>query len=655
MKAPLRALFVEDSETDAKLIVAALSPTFALDFERVEDEKGMRAALAGRAWEVILCDWSLPRFHALGALHVLKEAGQDVPFILVSGTVGDERAVEAMRAGAHDYVLKTKLSRLVPVIERELRESKARQTQRQATEDLRRSEARFARLSESGVVGIIIGDVHGNILDANTAYMKMLGLTREEIAQGNIRWTDLTPPEQRPLNERALAQLKDHGLAAPFETESLHRDGSRVPLLIGVASLDYPECIAFAVDLTERKRAESALRESENQLRHAQKMEAVGRLAGGVAHDFNNVLSVILSYSEMLAAELEESDPMRQDLEEIRQAGLRAAGLTRQLLTFSRQQVLEPTVVDLNELLVGIEKMLRRILGEDIELVLVPTAARGKVKVDPGSIEQVVMNLAVNARDAMPTGGKLTIETGDVVLDEGFARGHVGANLGPHVMLAVTDTGHGMDPATRARIFEPFFTTKETGKGTGLGLSTVFGIVQQSGGSIWVYSELGEGTTFKVYLPCVDGAVEAKLTQHPAPPRHGTETVLLVEDEDHVRGVVLGILRKHGYRVLEARHAGEALLIAEKYDAPIDLLISDVVMPQMSGPELARRLGALRPSMRVLCMSGYTDDSIVRHGILGSEIPFLQKPIMPQALTRKVREVLDLPEPPPRSRRDGPQ
>jgi two-component system, cell cycle sensor histidine kinase and response regulator CckA len=380
---------------------------------------------------------------------------------------------------------------------------------------------------------------------------------------------------------------------------------------------------------------------SEEQLRQSQKMEAVGRLAGGVAHDFNNVLSVILSYSEIVLSDLTQGDPRRGDVEEIQKAAKRAAGLTKQLLMFSRQQVLERRVIDLNDLLVGMDKMLRTVLGADVDLVSVCAPELGRIRVDPSSIEQVILNLVVNARDAMPTGGKLTLETGNVVLDEAYALDHIGVKPGPHVMLAVTDTGCGMGKATLARIFEPFFTTKPTGKGTGLGLSTVFGIAQQSGGSVWVYSEPGKGSTFKVYFPRVSDSLDARRTVKPPITRRGTETILLVEDDDQVRIVSRGILGLSGYRVLEARNARDAILRSERHQGKIHLLLTDVVMPHMSGPELASRLMAARPDMKVLCMSGYTDDSIVRHGVLEAQVAFLQKPITPESLTTKIREVLD--------------
>jgi signal transduction histidine kinase/CheY-like chemotaxis protein len=395
--------------------------------------------------------------------------------------------------------------------------------------------------------------------------------------------------------------------------------------------------------LAERQNAETALRKTEEQLRHSQKMEAIGRLAGSVAHDFNNLLSVILGHASFMLDDLKHLDPLRDEAVAIMKAGERAADLTRQLLAFSRQQVLAPRVMDLNTLLKDSERMLRRLLGADIDLVVRYGRNLGKVRVDASQIDQVVMNLAVNARDAMPNGGKLTIETQDVTLDESYASEHFDVTTGPHVMLAVSDTGVGMDKETQGRIFEPFFTTKEKGKGTGLGLSTLFGIVKQSGGNIWVYSEPGKGSTFRIYFPKAADVEEQPPEVKALATLTGSETILLAEDQDDVRRVASEILRRYGYHVLEARNAGEALLSCERHPLPIHLLITDIVMPQVNGRELALRLLTIRPQLKVLYMSGYTDNSIVHHGILDPGVAYVQKPLLPESFARRVREVLDTP------------
>jgi two-component system, cell cycle sensor histidine kinase and response regulator CckA len=487
----------------------------------------------------------------------------------------------------------------------------------------------FRSLVERNTDGIALTTPEGVLTYASPAAARMLGRTAEAVIGTSL--IDYCGPEHADDAVVECFVNRPDGTSSWIEMTSTNM----------IANPAVGAIVRNMRDLTERQHSEATLRRTEEQLRQAQKMDAVGRLAGGVAHDFNNMLSVILSYTACMLEDLTPTDPMHADLDEIRKAGERAADLTRQLLMFSRQQVIEPRNVDLNAVLTNMQRMLQRLVGEDVEVAVTKTTT-GNVLADPSGIEQVVMNLVVNARDAMPTGGKLTIETADVILDEDYASHHIGVTPGAYVMLAVSDSGTGMDAATQERIFDPFFTTKEIGKGTGLGLSTVFGIVTQSRGSIWVYSELGLGTTFKVYLPLA-APLESRRRNLATSPLtlRGNETILLVEDEEQVRAVASGILSRAGYKVDEVRTAGEALLHCEQHPEAIHLLLTDVVMPQMSGPELAKRLAPSRPEMRVLCMSGYTDDSIVRHGVLEASFAFLQKPLTPDALRRKVREVLD--------------
>ena len=509
---------------------------------------------------------------------------------------------------------------------------------KRAEHDLRMRDRAIQAISQ----GIVITDPNtpGNpIVYASPSFARLTGYAPEESVGHSCNF--LQGPDTDPASTAALRLAIREERACTVELLNYRKDGTTFWNLLAVSPVTDPQgrlthFVGVQTDVTERRQLQA-------QLLQSQKMEAVGRLAGGIAHDFNNVLSVILSYAEMIGEDLKPSDPLRIDMEEVRTAALRATDLTRQLLMFSRQQVLETKVLDLHQSVVGMEKLLHRLLGADIELTLLPADELWSVNADPGQIEQVVMNLAVNARDAMPQGGELTIETDNVELDEEYARAHHDVVPGPYVMLAVSDNGVGMDKPTQARIFEPFFTTKEKGKGTGLGLATVFGIVKQSGGHIWVYSEPGKGTTFKVYLPKVSGAAEEVRSWPPPgtiPRARVTETILLVEDDDQVRAVAVNVLRRAGYVVLVAPNGGEALLICEKHGATIHLLLTDVVLPRMSGRQLAERLGPLRPHMKVLFMSGYTDDSVLQHGILESGVAYLQKPLTPTALTRKVHQIL---------------
>jgi len=509
----LRIVFVEDSPEDVELEERELRKS-GLKFKslRVETKDDLIRALAEFKPHVIISDYSLPHMDGLSALRIAREQAPGIPFIFVSGTIGEERAVNSLKEGATDYVLKDKLGRLVHAVSRAIKESE--------------------------------------------------------------------------------------------------QQADRVRL--------------------------------ESQFRQAQKMEAIGRLAGGIAHDFNNLLTAILGYSEVALGGLDEDHPQRSSIQEVLNAGQRASALTRQLLAFSRKQVLSPKVLNLNQSVTDIEKMLRRIIGEDIQFIITLDPQLGNVKADPGQVEQVIMNVALNARDAMPEGGQLTIETRNADLDEAFVKQYSGGRPGPHVLLMISDTGRGMDAETQSHIFEPFFTTKEQGKGTGLGLSTVYGIVRQSEGIIAVRSEPGHGAAFEIYLPRVAEPRETRRrTAAEVPASKGSETILVVEDADAVRELILGMLRGKGYNVLVASDGDEALETAEKFEGAIHLLVTDVVMPRVSGPELAQRLLKARPDMGVLFMSGYTDKGIIFGGLVEPDTAFLQKPFTTGELARKVRGVLD--------------
>jgi signal transduction histidine kinase/CheY-like chemotaxis protein len=460
-------------------------------------------------------------------------------------------------------------------------------------------------------------------------------------------------PDDRAATEAMMAQLAQGKAVASVENRMQAADGSWKWLLWSAQPI-VKEGIVYAAarDISVRKGSEEALRRSEEQLRQSQKMEAIGQLAGGVSHDFNNLLTAILGYAELMAMRLKPGDPLLRDVAEIRKAADRASALTRQLLAFSRKQLLSPRIVDLNAVVKQMESLLNRVIGEDIRLVSHLAPRLHPVRVDPGQFEQVLLNLAVNARDAMPRGGMLTIETGNVDLHEQLGFDHDALAPGRYVTLAVSDTGVGMDLQTRQRVFEPFFTTKEQGKGTGLGLSTVYGIVRQSGGHVWVYSEPGHGACFRIYLPRVEagpGPTPDLRETLPEPVRagRGTETLLVVEDEHSVRELTRQVLRLHGYRTLDAANGGEALAVAAAHDGPIDLLITDVVMPGMSGPDLAARFQAARPETAVLFLSGYTSHAVVGGGMLEAGKDFLQKPFTPSDLAATVRGILDRRREPP--------
>lgn len=882
----LNILHVEDQERDAVLIQRHLAHSeHEIYIERVFTAETMRAKLAEQDWDVILCDYSMPKFSALRALDVLRESGKDIPLIIISGTIGEDIAVAAMRAGANDYLMKDQLARLVPTIEREVAEAAHRRAGRAAEQQLA---VQMAAL-RSAANAIAITDTEGNFTWVNPAFTELTGYqadevigksprllrsgrhdaefyqglwttilrgqvwqgeminrrkdgtiyyeeqtitpvtdasgkivnfvtiknditerrrSREELRQakafsdtliatanvmilgvdpaGNVNifnkmaeaitgysheelsgpdWLDiLIPPARFSEVWEEFRRMTTHDIPRIFEGPILTKDGSERYIMWQnsriVVEGELVEIIAFGNDITGRRHAEQALRSSEEryrdlvenaldiiythdlegrytsvndavervtgytveesigmsitdsvardqiekvremiaakldgkdvtayeldiiakdgrrvpvevntriiyengkavgvqgiarditerkqleeQLRQSQKLESIGRLAGGIAHDFNNMLTAINGYSDLALRQIAADHPVRSHLEEIKKAGERSALLTSQLLAFSRRQVLRLEDVRINDVINDTSNMLKRLIGDDIELetALKPTA--GTIRFDPGQLSQILMNLAVNARDAMPDGGKLTIETANVFLDPDYASNHIGVLPGAYVMLSVTDTGIGMTPEVQAQIFEPFFTTKGVGQGTGLGLPTVYGIVTQSGGGIFVYSEVDRGTTFKIYIPrTVDpgemAAEERSAQRLPV----GTETILLAEDNDVVRALSREVLETCGYTVIEAVDGVEALAILEARGEEIALLITDVIMPRIGGRELAEKAAELRPDLPVLFSSGYTDDAIVRNGVLDTNLNFVQKPFNVDDVARKVRDLLD--------------
>ena len=518
---------------------------------------------------------------------------------------------------------------------------------KRSEEALLEREHHFHAIVDTATDAIVTIDPLGKVLLFNPGAERMFGYRADEILGRGIEL--VIPARFRSAHAGGLARIASTGeqriIGKTIELQALRKDGSEFPVELSLAVWTGREGARFTGiirDISARKRAEESLRSSEEQLRQAQKMEAVGRLAGGVAHDFNNLLTAIRGYSDLLLMRIGEQSPLREDLEEIRKAGDRAASLTQQLLAFSRRQVLQPKVVDLNAVVANLDRMLRRLIGEDVDLIVVLRPGLWPVTVDPGQIEQVIMNLVVNARDAMPRGGKIVVETSNVELDAAYMARRPVAAPGSYAVISVSDTGCGMDEETKSRLFEPFFTTKGKGKGTGLGLSTVYGIVKQSGGYVWVYSEVGRGASFKVYLPRHgEETREPESRDASEVPPKGKETILLVEDEEIVRSLAAEVLARNGYKVLCASDGSEALEIARNGGETVDLMITDVVMPKMGGRDLVETLTASRPDLKVLYMSAYADEAIVHHGVLDQGTPFLSKPFTLEALLRKTRELLD--------------
>ena len=638
----IRILLAEDNPDDATLIKRELAKSGVdVTIRRVDSAAAFRIALDEVDPDVVLTDHSMPQFTAHDALKIARDARPQTPVIVVTGSLDEETAADYIKEGAADYILKTHLTRLPAALVGALERRRALIATDAAHKALLGSEAKFAKAFNANPSGMAITTMDGGVVDVNEAFVRTLGYSREEaIGRSTVELGVWPTPEERL---RVIQQAQAFGRVQAVEIEVRTKEGVSRTLLYSAELIDLdgaPHVLVLTTDITER-------RQLEDQLRQAGKMEAVGQLAGGVAHDFNNILTAILGYADLLAADLPTADRRLEDVDEIRKAARRATALTRQLLAFSRKQVLEPRVLGLNELVDNMDKMLRPILGENVELRAAPAADLHAVRADPNQIEQVILNLAINARDAMPKGGKLTIETANVELDADYAARHATVVPGHYVMLAVGDTGTGMDEATQKRIFEPFFTTKEAGRGTGLGLSTVYGIVKQSGGSIWVYSELGKGTTFKIYLPAVDAPAEGLgRAAAPAKDLSGTETVLLVEDDEQLLHLAQRALTARGYTVLAADRGATALDIARRHQGSIHALLTDVTIPDMDGRALAAALRAERPEMRLLYMSGYADQAIVHHGVLDADVAYLPKPFTTEAIARRVREVLDAPEHP---------
>jgi two-component system cell cycle sensor histidine kinase/response regulator CckA len=632
MGAKVRLLHLEDNPADSELLQLALRQS-SLDWDvvKVDSRDAFVAELEKGGFHIVVSDYSLPSFNGLEALRETRRLSPELAFLLFTGSLGEERAVEALRAGATDFVSKERWDRLGPALQRAVKEAEERSARRQA-------EAQYQLLFDSNPHPMWVFDRETlAFLAVNDATVQQYGYSRSEMLGMTIK--DIRLPEEVPALMEELDSSSWPGSNFSRVWKHRRKDGSIIDVETGANPIAFQgrqAVLVLAHDVTEKKKLEA-------QLHQSQKMEAIGQLAGGVAHDFNNLLGVITGYTELLLKDLGAHHPGLRRAEQIQRAAERAGGLTRQLLAFSRKQVLEPKVLDLNAIVLDVEKMLQRLIGEDIQLVTVFASGLGYVKADPGQMEQVIVNLAVNARDAMPRGGKLIIETANVDLDGNYSRLHAEVKPGSYVMLAVSDTGHGMDADTMSHIFEPFFTTKEAGKGTGLGLSTVFGIVKQSGGHVAAYSEVGRGTSFKVYLPRTEeegralsaGAVRVEM------PSTGSETILVVEDAEALRLLITEILEVGGYRVLPGASPEEALASAEAHNGPIHLLLTDVVMPGMSGRQVADRIKASRPAVRVMYMSGYTDEAIGQHGALEPGTHFMQKPFTAGALLRKVREVLE--------------
>jgi len=618
----IRVLLLEDNPGDARLLLELVRDSGAgqVKLEHAPNLESALERLRAERFDVVLLDLSHPDERSLATITRVHAHTPNIPIVVLTGLDDESLAVKAVRAGAQDFLIKGRVNG--DLLVRSMRYAAER---RRAVEALERREEHYRALIENSLDLVSILNVDGTIRYASPSHERIIGYAVTDLVGQNL--FSLIHPEDVADARAAMAQING---AASFECRWRHKDGSWRVLESFGRNLSHVQGVSGVVvnsrDITERKKLEE-------QLHHSQRLEAVGRLAGGVAHDFNNLLMIITGYSQMLLDAMHPSDPVSGDLDQIVKAAQRATDLTNQLLAFSRRQVARPTVVNLNTLVQEMERMLRRVIGEDIELLTGLSPRLESVRVDAGQIEQVVLNIAVNARDAMPQGGKLVIETANLNITEELRRNHVGPLPGPYVVLSISDTGVGMEPQVMSRVFEPFFTTKD--HGTGLGLSTSYGIVKQSGGDIWVDSKPGSGTTFRIYLPVAEESRgEPEVPREVAPVR-GSETILLVEDEDGVRRVVETMLKRRGYQVLASPSPADALAVAENHSGTIDLLITDMVMPGMSGRKMAEHMITARPNLRVLFVSGYSDPVDTDGGAA-----FLQKPFTAEELAHKISEVL---------------
>jgi two-component system cell cycle sensor histidine kinase/response regulator CckA len=641
MKIPLKILVVEDSKDDAELLLHALKragyePTYSL----VQNAKGMQAELTRQPWDLIISDYVIPGFGGLAALKVLQESGLDIPFIIVSGKIGEDVAVEALHSGANDYLLKDRLTRLGPAIDRAMKEASQKRKRTQAEQALRESEERYRRLVESCPDAMFIVS-EGAIAFANPAAVALLG-AKSPVDLIGKSLLDFTDANFRDLVEEHLRQALE-GLDGPLLEEKMVRTDGNAVLVEAIARrISYhgdPAVQVLCRDISSRKHFEL-------QLLNSQKMEAIARLAGGVANDFNNLLTVITGYSGLIRSGLSADHPLQKDIQQVIQSTERAIGLTNQLLAISRKDVAAPEVLNLNLVLEQMQPLVHRLMGDNIDTTLRPCEGACHIRADRGQLETLIINLAVHARDSMLHGGRLTLNTECIKLAKPL-HNQVHLRSGEYVLLTISDTGLGLTEEYQEHLFEPFFGTTQPGKNTGLGLATVYAIVKQHGGQISCVSEVGKGSVFKIYFPATKLAVrEPSTPNRPLPPNGKPPVILLAEDEEVLREFANLILRKHGFHVLTARDGVEAMKIAEQHNGELDLLFTDVVMPRMGGTDLYKQFSEKHPNTPVIFTSGYPRTILTESGLdERREYEFLQKPYTTQTLVEKIREVISAQRP----------